>query len=378
MKGLIVGGGIAGLTLAIFLERAGFDLEIVEIAQEWKPVGAGIVLWPNCLKILERLSLSNSIIERGNVIEEMTVTDENGIKISSLNFDKLYKKGLFAISIARSDLHSILFSGIRTSKIMLNDTTVSITQINKKVNVVFRSGIESEYDFVIGADGINSKVRDLLFKKVKLRYSGYTNWRFIVNTQMDFDRKKAYEMWGKGKRFGIVPVGNGTDFYCFALMKSLPGLPENRNIKHSDFIKCFSEFGWKAVEFLNLVNEKTVFIHNDLEDIKLNQWVCGNTILIGDAAHAITPNLGAGAAMAMEDSYFLSEYLINNRNPEQAFRLLFEKRYKRVNRICNDSYRLGKLGTMENSLLRRTRNFISRVMPEKIYINIVKTVTGEV
>lgn len=377
MKGLIVGGGIAGLTSAILLEKAGFEIEIAEIAPNWGPVGAGIVLWPNCLKILGKLGLRDETESLGNIIEEMAVTDERGKKISSLKFGKVFEKGLYAVAIARPDLHSVLASGIKTTQVYLNDTVKEITNENRKAQVTFKTGRQNEYDFIIGADGINSKVRKFLFGEVKPRYSGYTNWRFMINGDFDFDRRHAYEMWGKGKRFGMVPVGSENKYYCFAVLNSPPKLDSNRNIANDKFKEIFSEFGWIAPEFLKLVDKDTILIHNDLEDIRLKQWQKGNVVLIGDAAHAITPNLGAGAAMAMEDSIIIAENLINTKSPENAFRSFFQSRYKRVNRICNDSYRLGKMGTLENAALRNVRNFISRIIPERFYINIVKTVIGE-
>jgi 2-polyprenyl-6-methoxyphenol hydroxylase-like FAD-dependent oxidoreductase len=377
MRGLIIGGGIAGLTSAILLERAGYETELVEIASNWGPVGAGIVLWPNCLKILQKLGLRDKVESLGNRIDEMTVTDERGKKISSLKFDKVFEKDLYAAAITRPDLHSVLASGIRTTKVFLNDTVHELTQDGNMVHAAFKSGRVAEFDFVIGADGINSKTRSILLGDVKPRYSGYTNWRFIVNGDFDFNRRHAYEMWGRGKRFGMVPVGNENKYYCFGVLNSPPKLDSNRNIAHNIFKEMFSEFGWIAPEFLKLIDRDTVLIHNDLADIRLKQWYQGNIVLIGDAAHAITPNLGAGAAMAMEDSMIIAENLITSKSPEEAFRSFFHNRYKRVKRICDDSYRLGKMGTLENGLFRSARNFISRIMPEKFYINIVRTVIGE-
>jgi 2-polyprenyl-6-methoxyphenol hydroxylase-like FAD-dependent oxidoreductase len=376
-KVLIAGVGIAGLTSAIYLERAGFEVDLVEIAKEWAPVGAGIVLWPNCLKILGTLGLRAQTEAMGTAIEEMTVADENGKKISSLQFDKLFEKGLYAVSISRADLHSILAGGLKNTNVMLNDSVDSLDDDGTKVTVKLSSGRTSVYDLVIGADGIHSRVRTLLFGDVKPRYAGYTAWRFLVNGEIEFDRKQAYEYWGKGGRFGIVPTGRGDSNYGFLVLNSPHGSFENKNISIEKFKHILSQFNGAAGEFIKLINEDTVLIHNDIEDIRLDKWYKGNVVLIGDAAHAITPNLGAGALMAMEDSAIVADNLTRFDKPEDAFRAFFEARFKRVKKICNDSYRLGKAGNLESGVLRSVRNFISRNIPERFYINIVKTVSGE-
>ncbi len=377
MKGSIIGGGIAGLTSAILLEQAGIKTEITELAAEWKPVGAGIVLWPNCLKILERIGLKDKVESLGNPIEEMRVIDTNGKKINSLNFENVFSRGFFASAIARADLHSVLVSGLKDTKVLLSDTAESISQNESKVNVKFRSGRTDEFDFVIGADGINSKVRSILFGDIKTRYSGYTTWRFMVKGDIDFDRRHAYEIWGRGKRFGIVPVGRENIYYCFAVMNSSPGLEANRNITVDKFLKVFEEFKPAAGKVISLINNDTRLINNDLCDIRLSEWHKGRAVLAGDAAHAITPNMGAGAAMAMEDSAMIADELVAGREPKIAFRNFFAGRNKRVTKVCNDSYRLGKMAQLENKLLRSLRNSLFRLVPESYNINVIKKLTGE-
>lgn len=375
---LIVGGGIAGLCSAIQFERAGFHVDLVELAAEWKPIGAGIVLWPNSMRILGQLRLKAEVESYGNPIHEMTVKDAKGKNVSSLTFEKVFQKGIHAYAVLRADLHRVLAGALKNVNIKLGTTVSEITDKGGRTQVKLTDGSEKEYDIVIGADGIHSKVREILFGIVKPRYAGYTNWRFVVDgSSIEFDRTRAFEMWGRGKRFGMVPVGNTNSIYCFGVINAPEGKEEYRSISAGSFKELFGEFGWKAKDILSLVDENTKFIHNDLHDIRLSRWYKGNTVLIGDAAHAITPNLGAGAAMAMEDSVIITENYAKYGNTKLAFKDYFVARFDRVTKICNDSYRLGKMGNLENGLLRSARNFVSRVIPEKFYINMVKKVTGD-
>lgn len=375
---LIVGGGIAGLCSAIQFERAGFNVELVEHAPEWKPVGAGIVLWPNSIKILDKLGLKAEIEAVGNDVIDMTVVDAAGKKVSSLTFEKVFEKGIHAVAVLRADLHKVLIGAVKNTNIKHGTTVDSISDAGTKTKVKLSDGSEKEYDMVIGADGIHSKTRKLLFGEIKPRYAGYTNWRFVVHGDIGTERNRAFEMWGSGKRFGIVPVGSGNSIYCFGVMNAPEGKQEYNNITAAKFKELFGEFGWKARNVMDLITDDTKFIHNDLHDVRLNEWYKGNTVLIGDAAHAITPNLGAGAAMAMEDSLIITKNIIKYGNTAEAYKAYYDQRFKRVTKICNDSFRLGKMGNLENGFLRSVRNFASRIMPEKFYISMVRKVTGDI
>lgn len=377
MKCLIVGGGIAGLTVSAFLEKAGIETEISEIVEEWKPVGAGIVLWPNCLNILEMIGLKEATIKCGNRIDEMKIIDLRGKKISTVSFDKIFDNEMYALAIKRAELHQVLVSGLKNTKVTLNETVIEIKQNEKIAEVKFSTGRTANYDFVIGADGINSKVRNLLFGEKKLRYAGYTTWRFMVNGDAEFDQRRTFVIWGKGKRLGIVPVNSGKEYYCFAVFNARQGSDKYRNISHEQFLNNLDEFRPAAGKIIDLIKKDTILINNDICDIKLKKWYSGRVALMGDAAHAITPNMGAGASMAMEDSLVISEYLCKFNDPETAFRKYYETRHKRVNRVCDNSYRLGKIAQLNNGILRSARNFAFRLIPESFNDNEIKKITRE-
>ncbi len=181
-------------------------------------------------------------------------------------------------------------------------------------------------------------------------------------------------MWGNVKRFGIVPIGNNK-LYCFSIINSGINNEKYRNLAIGDYKYLYSELGWKAKDILNSLPFETKLIYNDLHDLRLKRWYKGNVVLIGDAAHAVTPNLGSGAAMAMEDALSLTQALYRNDTPEAAFKEYFQSRYKRVNYIRNASYWLGKARQL-NNFTGKIRNIFMRTTGSLTAPYIVKKITG--
>jgi len=372
-KVLIVGGGIAGLTLAILLEKSGYEIEIAEQAEELGPVGAGIVLWPNCLKVMDECGVRDDVESRGNILRQLDLVDLNGGLINGFNFSRISKnEDLYALAILRPELHKVLFNKLRHSILKLGISIDEIDDNGSLVKVQFTDGTNGEYDFAVGADGIHSKTRDLVFGDVKLRYSGCAGWRFTTTRYAD--EQEAYELWNGGKRMGIVPVGDNK-YYCFSTINTPSNNDRFRNISVSDYKNLYSMFNWKAKEILDRMTGDTKLIYDDLYDLKMDNIHKGNVVLIGDAAHAITPNLGSGAAMAMEDALCLANSLKNNSNLNTAFEQYFKQRKRRVNYIRGASYWFGK-GAQLEGVLAKSRNIFVKMTGSLSTPFIIKKVIG--
>ncbi|MCI0488227.1 MAG: FAD-dependent monooxygenase [Blastocatellia bacterium] len=377
-KILIVGGGIAGLTLAAFLRRTGISIDLIERAEEWKPVGAGITLGINAVRILSQLGLYEQLLKSGQAIHQGRISDERGRTLNRIDFRLLAKKyGVESVALHRADLHDALLGAIAGSNInvRLGTTLKRLEDGGDSARVELSDGSTERYDLVVGADGINSQVRELLLGEIPLRYSGYTCWRFVIEPDFDFDREMTTEMWGRGKRFGIVPIGR-ENIYCYTTMNAGPRAPEYETVNLDRFREMYKEFGSIVPLILRAIRSRDQLIQNDLEDIYVEQWHKGRVVLIGDAAHALTPNMGQGAAMAIEDAFVLATCLRRCANLALALQTFTGSRRKRVDRVRSQSYRLGRIAQYESKTACLLRNLVVKVMPDNLTLRNVEKVLG--
>lgn len=364
MKVLIQGAGITGLALARELMARGVDFLIVERASEVKPVGAGITLGANALGCLARTLPLERLRERGESIRELAITDQRGRVLMSTpsQVEGVLRTG---IAIHRHQLHECLLEGIPSAKIRLGTCVEAFHLSETSVEAKLSDGSEERFEFLVGADGLRSRIRSMLFPDHSIRFSGYACWRAVVDRSLR-DPGHAIEMWGPGRRLGLVPIGNGRT-YVYATLNVSASQYSARATDRSvrEVIALFDRFAGDAREFLDAMARLPGLIHNDLEEVELPQWHSGRVLLIGDAAHAMTPNLGQGAAMGIEDAAVLARIWESDSNPKSLED--FEKiRRPRVRWIQNKSRELGKLAQSENPGFIWLRNQALRLIPGAI------------
>jgi len=360
---LIVGGGIAGLAAATGLRRLGLTPTVVERAPQFSAVGAGIVLSVNAMAMLRQLDLAEAAREAGQVLRMGEVTDERGRSLSILDFDKLTPDFGPTLTIHRAALHEILLSGCRDVVLRAGVTVEHLVDRGDVVAVQLSDGTAAEFDQVIGADGVGSRTRRQVFGETAPLYSGYTCWRFVVDCPPRLDRMQ--EMWGRGKRIGLVPLADGR-VYSFACANMPEGTPDPAQGRVVRFQERFAEFGGFAPEVLEQISEPSQLIHNDLVEMPKHPWFKGRVLLIGDAAHATTPNMGQGAALALEDASVLSEMLVGTTSWSEIMPAFVDRREPRVRFVVDQSRRMGRMTQLENVALRALRNLVVRATPQRL------------
>jgi 2-polyprenyl-6-methoxyphenol hydroxylase-like FAD-dependent oxidoreductase len=371
MKAIIIGAGIGGLTTAIALQQAGIDFEIFEAAPELKPVGAGIVMASNAMQVFQRLGVEKKIMMAGLEIVDAFGVDQNFKLISDLRVkEKITPRyGIGSYAIHRGRLQQVLLEEIDQKKIHLNKRLASLTQSNQKVTLRFEDSFSTEADLVIGADGIRSAVRKSIFGELPLRYSGQTCWRGMTKFNLPADRQfNTYEMWGKqkGLRFGFVPTAPDEVYYFTTFFTNANG-KDNGRVKES-LLKTYSCFGSLPTQIIEATPEENI-IRSDIFDLKpLSKWWNGKVALVGDAAHATTPNLGQGGCQAVEDAYVIAKCLKENSSFEKAFESYQAIRYEKALYVVNTSWKFGKMTNLGNPLLRSLRNGLMRILPESMAI----------
>jgi 2-heptyl-3-hydroxy-4(1H)-quinolone synthase len=359
---LIVGGGIAGLAIAGGLTRAGVRCVVAERTESWRPIGAGIVLSVNAMAALGRLGLAEAVMERGFRLGAGAITDQDGRDLARTNFGSLDAEFGPTLSIHRADLHSALLNGSGEAEVLLNTSVEAIVQHSEAVEIRLTKGRTERFDLIVGADGIASRVRELTFGHVPTEYSGYTCWRFVVEAPIE--QSTMCEMWGRGKRFGVVPIGKN-QFYVFAVANADRDTPDPEAGRLERFRERFSEFAGPAPRLLAALDDPATLIHNDLCAIPVGHWFDGRVVLIGDAAHAMTPNMGQGAAMALEDAAVLVEHLESGDDIHETLANYQARREGRVRWVQSQSRRIGQIGQLENALACRLRNAILNWLPDR-------------
>jgi len=371
MKYSIIGAGIGGLTTALAFEKHGIDYHIFEKASELSEVGAGIWLAPNALQVLEHLGVLGAVKAKGNSIDRITLGKADLNPISD-NFQDNIKKqfGFSTIAIHRAELQKILLNKIPKEKISLAKGFQSFQKLNDDlIKIKFDDKSEILTDFLIGADGINSKVRMQLFPDSKTRFSGQTCWRGVANIKLSEEfQNRGMELWGNQIRFGISKIANDK-VYWFAVAMDKPNQKDDVNLKKQKLLKMYNQFDPLVKELISATPEKAI-LRNDINDLEtLKNWHKGNVCLIGDAGHATTPNMGQGGAQAIEDAYYLGNLIKSNFN-ENVFNLFQQKRQSKVNTIVKQSWATGKIAHWKYG--RNFRNFLLKSMPKRILENKMK------
>ncbi len=361
----ILGGGIAGLSTAIALQNAGIETLVFEAAPEIKAVGAGLGLGANAIKAFKVLGIAEEVMSKGRFLPSFTVYNQKGKVIAKTDSVSVSKKyGLDNFTIHRADLHALLLSKISPGSIQTNIRLERIQQKENTIILHFLDGTVHETDYLIAAEGIHSVVRKYFLPETKPRYAGYTCWRAVIDNS-NLQLNECSETWGSKGRFGIVPLA-GNKIYWFACVNTVANNLAMKNYTVQDLLKQFACYHHPVEAILKETKNENL-IWGDINDIKpINRYAFNNILLIGDAAHATTPNLGQGACQAVEDAVILAAEIKHNHDITTAFKKFEKRRLKRTHWIVNTSWRIGKIAQLENKFLSRCRNIFFRNLPKKV------------
>ncbi|MGE4511202.1 MAG: FAD-dependent monooxygenase [Sulfurimonadaceae bacterium] len=364
-KILIVGGGIAGLSAMRALQMRGFSPELVEQSDTIRSDGTGILLGFNAVSVLDNLGLKNEIEEAGVRLATMSAFDEKGKSVVACNLEYVQEKSSYATyGIDRESLVRIVSQSIHQADIKTGSKVQHIINTPHGVEAVFDDGYAKHYDLIIGADGIHSTVKKAVFGEVPLRDAKQGCWRFIAKIPEDFTQKGIFEYFGVGKRAGYMPMQNG-ELYAYILLNASEYDPNNMPSTEELLERCQEfEGDWHSISLALKHPLKTRF--DAIKDLSQICIAKDRVVLIGDAAHAITPNLGQGAAMGLEDAELLAYYLEAEDSVQSALKAFEKRRYKRVEAIKAKSYIIGKIAQSSSPIFCRLRNAFYRLLPSRL------------
>lgn len=371
MKIAIVGAGISGFTAALTLyEQGQKDIQIYERAAELAEIGAGIQLAPNAVRLLHQLGLADSLgqVAHCSAFGELRRAEDNQL-LAALPYSDYFQRhhGLPALQLMRTDLHQLLLNAVehRQIKIQLNKTLLKSVQTDRTVQLGFTDGSEATVDLVIGADGVGSVLTRQLFPQHPPEYSGFACWRALIDqSKIDREPVNCVIVWAAQDRHMVAyPVGRSSQLNLVATVRK-------GQWPHSGRVVPSAKEDWIA-SFEGCCENVTALIEqaptSDLwgffEQRNLPCWHKGHQVLIGDAAHAMLPNLAQGAAQGMEDAMVLAQFLAGVERPDDiqaALARFYEKRHSRVKRVQDGArwnlnffhQQAGPLTAFRDSLMR--------------------------
>jgi FAD-dependent urate hydroxylase len=337
LKAIVIGAGMGGLVAAIALQQAGYQVEIYDRVSQLRPVGAGISLWSNGVKVLNRLGLGKEIAQIGGQMDVMQYRSHTGELISNIDLAPLVARvGQRPYPVTRAELQAMLIEAY-SGEVKLGYTFIGLDQDDHSVTALFENGHTATGDLLVAADGVRSIARKyVLSEAADPHYGGYVNWNGLVPISEDLAPKNMWAIYvGEFKRASVMPVA-GDRFYFFFDVPMPKEIASEGGAIREDLTQFFT--GWAdpvqaLIQRLDPATTNRVLIH----DVgPLPGLVRGRVALLGDSAHATCPDLGQGGCQAMEDGFVLAHYLTTtNISVEDALKRYEQERKERSGAIVS-------------------------------------------
>ena len=368
MRILIVGGGIAGLTLASFLEQSNIRYDLVEKSPDWKQQGYLIGLWDNGRDILQKLGLAEQSDEIATRIRKYLIRDGRGRILREYELGKLYRDYGTALSFfKRPELHELLLTRIDNDRIKLGVSITAIADNEAGLTATLSNGEVKSYDLVVGADGVHSSVRTLVFREDTLIYEDWRTWFTWIDNKYN-PPGMVNEYLEPGAFAMTVQAGERTHVsLCAPADHKVWDVKERRVERLKSIFKNDTVLIPQILE--NIADEE--IMPTDLLEVHLKKWVRGRVALLGDAGHGYGPHAVLSASMAMEDAYVLAGELMQvseSRRLADALLSYERKRRKRNSVAERASQKMRLFSLTKSKTIRKLLNFIIPFVPESLLV----------
>ncbi|MBB5957859.1 2-polyprenyl-6-methoxyphenol hydroxylase-like FAD-dependent oxidoreductase [Saccharothrix tamanrassetensis] len=347
MRATVVGGGLGGLAAAVALHKVGWEVTVLERAAEFGEVGAGVGVMPNALRALGALGLADEVRAIGTPNVPGGVRDPRGRALTLVDASEAGR----VVAVHRADLHRVLRSAL-PERCLVTSTEVT-------------SPDDVDADLVVAADGIRSRLRAALFPAhPEPVYAGTTAWRSVTGPRFPKDLEISQTL-GPGSEFGVLPLGDGRVCWYAATVAPAGGRSPDELGEVRDLV---GDWHHPIPALLDATPAGTVLRH-DIHELgaPLPTYVRGRVALLGDAAHAMTPYLGQGACMAIEDGVVLAAACARGNTVAEALADYDRARRPRTQAVAKASRLAGRLGhKLRNPVAVAIRDTAMRAIPTSL------------
>jgi len=354
VRTVVVGAGIGGLAAGIALRRAGHDAVVVERADELREAGFGLVLSANAVTALRLLGVGEAVASRGARVRLAQVRNPRGDVLTEIPYKRL---GWDVYGILRTELQAALVEATPDDTLQLGRTCTAVTGDG----AVLLSDGEERADAVVGADGIRSVVRASLFGEEPLRYGGHRAWRAATRFDHELVRARFVEVWGVGGGFGFGPAGvDRVYWYCFETVPEGAAEPAS---PRDDFLLRYGDWFEPIPALIRSTDPAAIVSTFTYDRPPRRRWGRGRVTLLGDAAHPMKPNIGQGAAQALEDAVVLGRCFERARDATAALRAYEQRRIKRANSAVRMSRQAGRAAEAHTARGAQLRDLAFKFLP---------------
>ena len=352
---LVVGAGIAGLGVARALRQRGIVADVVERQPTWTHLGTGLYLPGNATRALRALGLQSAVAERASPIPRQRLCDHRGRLLADIDLAALWGDIGPCLALHRADLHEVLASHGDPVPVRMGLPVQQLHQHDGTVAVGFDDGTTDRYDLVVGADGIRSTVRQLVFGTDAVHPVGQFAWRFVTNCPPHLTTWTV--LLGREATFLAVPIGHGR-VYCYCDTPRPGEEPVTEQL--ADLLAGFAA---PVPAVLDTLGPKGTVHVGPIEEVTLDRCARGSVLLVGDAAHATSPNMAEGAAMALEDGLVLADCLASKSTVADALASYEARRSPRTRWVRAQTHRRDRTRNLPPAL----RNLVLRRWGRNIF-----------
>ena len=356
----IIGAGIGGMTAAVTLAQKGFKVNVFEQAPELSEVGAGLTVTPNATKGLIYLGLGQAMEKIGMAhdlqgvrhyqTKEMIVPLKRGKHM-------LEKYGAYQFQVHRADIHDILIESLEKHSpgcVFVDHQLVGLDEKSDKVKLIFNNQAEYECDFVIGADGTRSIVRQSILGTDEPEFSGYVAWRGIVPTdgldESDFDECGSSAFISPGRVFARYLIRDAKEYNYVAFLATEEWAEEGWSIpsKVETVLEIFFDYNQQVKNIILATPPEGCYKWGIFTRKPINKWSSERVTLLGDAAHPLEPFMGQGASMAIEDGVVLGRIIEDASDVSEIIKRYETARIERSHFVTEHSKKAGQRFTGNN------------------------------